>query len=92
MEIDGIESDYVSESFGEFFDRYHSLRLKNQVDLSFKNTTLRPGNHNTGETKTQSASEKRGAEGETVSQHRSTVVLLRFGIELEGRRLRRPRY
>ena len=29
---------------------------------------------------------------ETVSQHRSAVVLLRFGSDLEGRRLRRPRY
>jgi hypothetical protein len=29
---------------------------------------------------------------ETVSQHRSAVVLLWFGNELEGRRLRRPRY
>jgi len=33
-----------------------------------------------------------GCEGETVSQHRSPVVLLRFGDALEGRRLRRPRY
>jgi hypothetical protein len=32
-----------------------------------------------------------GYDGETVSQHRSAVVLLRFGNGL-GRRLRRPRY
>ena len=29
---------------------------------------------------------------EIVSQRRSAVVLLRFGSDLEGRRLRRPRY
>ena len=29
---------------------------------------------------------------EILSQHRSAVVLLRFGNDLEGRRLRRPRY
>ena len=34
----------------------------------------------------------RGREGERVLQRRSAVDLLRFGNELEGRRLRRPRY
>jgi hypothetical protein len=39
MEIDGIESDYVSESFGEFFDRYHSLSLKTKL-ISASGTLL----------------------------------------------------
>src|SRR6516164_5068735 len=34
----------------------------------------------------------RGRDRETLSQHRSAVDLWRFGNELEGRRLRRPRY
>ena len=33
-----------------------------------------------------------GAGPETVSQHRAAVVLSWFGNDLEGRRLRRPRY
>ena len=33
-----------------------------------------------------------GTGPETVSQHRAAVVLSWFGNDLEGRRLRRPRY
>ena len=46
----------------------------------------------TGCSKLRYVPDLKGAGPESVSQHRSAVVLLRFGNELEGRRSRRPRY